>query len=409
MRGGISVSDVENFADAFSDLIVAGNIEGVAKAIQSRSGINLDLQKNSQGEPMLSVAIKSGKIDIVKMLTEKNYDGKTLNMMCSIGGRDDENKTALMEACDYGNDSMLRQVPGRKDNRDNITRLLLERANESDITNVDANGLTPMMYACRSGNVVAVENMLDRLTKLGKSQEDIVVYLNQENRYGHTAVDLIYIGDRLDVEKLLKDRGYHDVLEHARMKSSEGVSREVDVGSDKQTKSKTSLVSKVKKMIGGKSKKKEFERKGSKMFPDYATSQDYLNDSNLNLNTANNVSLQDTMTLIEEEPQNMVSDMKEHINMGNTIVVDTTEFIQKSRKDSNSSIKTLVVEDESGVEKIRQLIDVTDSVSKDNSKIVEDNFLDDVAIQKLKNKTRGKNNILRRDRNENSKGISNKV
>ena len=205
------MSDVENFADTFSDLIVAGNIEGVAKAIQSRSGINLDLQKNSQGEPMLSVAIKSGKIDIVKMLTEKNYDGKTLNMMCSIGGRDDENKTALMEACDYGNDSMLRQVPGRKDNRDNITRLLLERANESDITNVDANGLTPMMYACRSGNVAAVENMLDRLTKLGKSQEDIVAYLNQENRYGHTAVDLIYIGDRSDVEKLLKDRGYHDV------------------------------------------------------------------------------------------------------------------------------------------------------------------------------------------------------
>lgn len=324
----------ENFVDALAELIVNGDIGGIANVIQAKQGINLDLSKSIQGEPVLSIAIKAGKYDIVKMLVERKYEKKALDMILGINGENNENKTVIMEACDYGNDSMLWQVPGRKDSRDRITKFLLEKANASDIMSVDVNGLTPMMYACRSGNVVAVENLLDRLAKLGKSQDEIKSYLNQTDDYGHTACEFVYIEDRTDIERLLNDRGYKDVLYHARVKLSDSYKK--DVSPDAQTEAKTPIVRKIKKLINKKSRKKDPVRKGSVMYPDYLESEEYLNDSKLDLlrnsryssvSTTDSDKLQDTVTLVEEEPDigkvGMVSSVKDHVYAIDTIVDDS--------------------------------------------------------------------------------------
>lgn len=402
--------DKETLGDVFTRLIRDGDIDGVANEIRNYMGVHIERLNNSQEESIISVAIKEGKYDIVEMLVEGKYKGERLDVNCDIASADKVGKTVLMEACDYGNDSMLRQISGRRENRDKITELLMTKSTERDIMQVDASGMSPLMYACRSGNVVAVEKMLDKLEQLGKSQEDIMNYLNQRDKHGYTAGMYAQLEDRTDIEELLQSRGYQDALKQDLEHEGAKMSREASIDSGEPVKKKLSLMSRLKKVISKGSGSKENRDIHGGIVKTYDNSVEYLNLSYRDLVDDNDYrrdSAQSDKTFLSEERDESI--MSHRSSTGS---ISNDRDVRESRKSSIESKFTMSndLEDSENIIKDSEFISSDEYVkelrrsSTESSKTLlnerqdQQKEQDDIAREKAR--------IHRREHNTNKNGIT---
>jgi ankyrin repeat protein len=174
-----------------SEFLIEASFNGAKDIVAFLLGKGIDInQKDEDGRTALMEASFYGHAEIVKMLLEKqNID---------INQIDEDGKTALMWASEGGHKE--------------IVKMLLEKEN-IDINQTDEDGMTALIWASDKGNVEILEMLLEK-TNIDINQKDdkyrntaliwasnlghgeIVnmllekenIDINQQNKYGYTAL-----------------------------------------------------------------------------------------------------------------------------------------------------------------------------------------------------------------------------
>ena len=149
------------------------------EAIKNGSDINI----KHEGKSILSIAIKDGKVELVRLLLEKGADGSAT---------DNDGRTALVLASARGNTE--------------IVRLLLEKGADTVINDQDDKNALPILFAIEAGNKQMVELLLEFNADIDAVSKTYS-YSSTINSYNHTPLSFAIEERKPKIVKLLIEKG----------------------------------------------------------------------------------------------------------------------------------------------------------------------------------------------------------
>ncbi|KAL3531396.1 hypothetical protein ACH5RR_010718 [Cinchona calisaya] len=183
------------------------------------AGVDVN-SRNSDGESAMSLAVKSGNIDVVQVLVESGYtiehsvdlflhDAAAMNrldlveILCvgyqdiDLNSPDPEGQTALHVAAIHGHLE--------------VVKFLVSKGSDPDV--VDFEGWSPLHYATQEGHVEAVEFLLDHsisakysITREGKTAFDLAVDEGHSHLYNMLDLgDVLHRAARIDDVEAIKN------------------------------------------------------------------------------------------------------------------------------------------------------------------------------------------------------------
>lgn len=182
-------------AGVYEDMIhaVKTDDERTVAELLKRS-VDVDMV-SPEGDPLLILAIKEGKLGMIKTLLAarpkvdaRNAYGETAVMLAALRGQTEVVRWLLDHGAQLNHLGWTPLMYAAINNRLDIARILIGRG--ADVNAVAENGTTPLMMAAREGH----QQMVHLLLEHGAD-------VNHKTKFGYSALELA------------RDRGMHEVTD----------------------------------------------------------------------------------------------------------------------------------------------------------------------------------------------------